>query len=589
MPSVDYKLITQRLADTRSSGRVNPVLISTNAAKQIRPAILNTNIAAQSFTPLPTPQIVVDTTADAISKVASTWVDAAWQYQEREAKAKADDSTLRTEVALKQMLSEYSMLNSRDAVDQYDSLLAKIDATVQGEAGKLESRVKAKYLPDAFAMKKAAQNNAAQHKVKQFQQWQQELVAAKEVSARQALVEQANDSKAFMATIGSHMQAIEDMTGVSAEAKIVAQAEFFNNTLSDVISTNIANGRAMADTGGDPEAYFSKALEYIEIGLTSPFKGDGLMLAKQSAVLGQALSEVNGTRRQQAADERARIKAAQEQEYVDALNIAIQQEDRSILDNIFDPDDRDKAKQVFDREMAGAPSDPNALLGMYQQTNTFVENPKALFDVPGVIAKDKIEFLKFVNPAIKAGRSDLLKEAKEFADLYVPPVDAIMGRWESQQHAQTHNKIYQLLMREVNRAIANNTSPDVALEQAKQTIFSDPRYQENWTYLKINREALGAGVYGVNNPSLLKLADSRDYVPTTTDIQQALADDVQKVRAKHGLELFTEAEELEYLMANPHLIKAYLEDMTDLTVQVNFVTNKAFHSQATAPATLIRK
>ena len=577
MPGIDYKLVTQRLRPDAGGERLNPVLLARSDKSAFRPVYLNPNAAAETYTPLPQPSIVVDTTLDTLAKTATTWVNAAADFRERSTDAYAEDAILRTNMALADLQQKYNETSAKDTVDTYDDVVARANKVVQDVTAELDAQTKRKVLPRANALRKDFVMSAAQKKAAEFRAWQGQLTEAHRVATKQKQFEVSKDIPAFMGQVAEHISVIKNQQGLSKEQALVAADKYYNDALSGVIDQWIAQG--MSELGADDAGSesFSRAAQYIEIGMSEAYTADGEMLANKSKSLVNAMMQAENWRLNQEAAKAKAQDAADKQYNNQVLDAALSTRNATLLNRIADPIERSKYRNAFDNLDAEIASSPVSKAQGYAALSFLSQDPMAALHWPGLNGDDKIALHKAAKSAQEAGATDLYSEASKWAKVIVPPAAGFLDI-EKTEIAQTRAAVQQRLTSAITTAVELKQDPRAALEAAKQDILRDQSFDASWEYVAVSRELLGAGVAGVPNGGLMPMVTAvTTGILDSTQVQDQLDKAIMQaeidVFKKYGYtNSLANAEALAtWAAANPGVLSLVEADLTGLALQERYI------------------
>lgn len=587
MPFLSHELVTQRSQTLESGGKLRPVLFESSAAQRISAPQVNIGAGQVKFSPVDEPRIALDTSIQSLADMSKTWVNSALKYQDTVDSITAEEQLLKTEMAVKEVTNKYLQTTSGKAKDEFDSFKQNIASTIESTiSGIPDDAVRAKVIPGLVKLKQQATIAGSDHKVKQTAVWQDEVVKAKEIAARQNLVNTSDDPQKFMAVVGQHLQVIGAQENKGKEAILAEQNAFYSNILSDAITTHIQRGAAAEDLGTSGSAAFELASKYIEIGASEQFKADGVMLAKQSAALGNAIAQANSQKRTREREEAARVKEQREQWAKDIGLKALATGNASMINSIPDLELRAKVTGWFNTAQEGPETSPGAKMALLNQLDS-IGSTSELIDVGlalGVKPKVILEMHGKTESLRKEGREEVLADIKRFANSMVPGGDPITGKFEKAENEQQYNAIYMRLIDKVRDAQRNNVSSTIALQDAKAEIFKDPNFQTNFAQVKLTRPMLSsAKIDGVPNDGMFNLDTIQDLkgvvdLPNGQQVSridysfQAASANILK---KYNLAGLSREQFIETLARNPKLHLEFKTDAANLEMQRRYFLMKS--------------
>jgi len=577
MPFLNHKLVTQALQSSQaSSDKLTPILFDSRSASAISAPRINVNAGAVDFTPVDPPKIVLDTRLESAAELSKVLVNSALKYQDTVDTLTAEERLLKTELAIRETTNGYLQTQTGKAVEQFDAFRSNIEQQVSSAIQEVPESVRAKMAPSLAKLRQSMIASGADHKVKQTSAWQEEILKAKEVSARQQLIDTSDKPEQFMAVVGQHLQVIGAQPNKSKEAILAEQDKFYSDILGDAITMHLSRGKAEIDMGASGSTHFDKAAQFIEIGASKEFKADGVMLAKASAALGSALAEANTARRTREREEAHRVKDAREQAAKDITMKALATGNGQLLNSISDPELRAKSLGWFNNIQSGVETSPQAMLSFLNRLDEIGSTTELINTGVklGVHPAKIVEFSGKLESLRKEDKEDVLSDIKRFAHAMVPGGDAF-DKFERPQEQQQFNAIFMRLLDKTSRR-PDGVPISVALQDAKAEIFNDPNYHTNFGQVVLNREIVAAAqIDGIPNKGMLaldKVAGLSEEVKLPTgksvsriDYEYSLA--AQAVLKKYQVFGLSKEDFLARLSQNNDLYTSFSVDMANLAMQ----------------------
>lgn len=589
MPFLSHELITQR-AQNVESGKLKPILFDSSAAQRITAPQVNVNAGSVKFSPVDQPRISVDTTIQSLADMSKTWVDSALKYQDTVDTITAEEQLLKTELAIKEVTNKYLQTTSGAANKGYDAFRDNIATTIESTlSGIPDDSVKAKVIPGLAKLKNQAIISGSDHNTKQTAVWQDEIVKAKEVAARQNLVALSDDPTKFMPVVGQHLQVIGAQQNKSKEAILLEQNKFYSDILSDAISTHIMRGTAAEDKqSGSGKTSFDTAKAYINIGMTEAFKADGLMLAKQSAAIEQAISQANKQSIAEARYQKQLAKERIEEQHKAITMRALAERDPKLLNAITDPAERAKAIGWFDTITAGTKASPATMYSMLTQMDKLAVSPSSFLEAAAALNLN-VDDAKFIYGKLdgmnKETQAQVLKEIKDFAHAMVPGSDPITNKYHKAEQEQQFNAIYMRLVGKVREAEVAKKASLPALYDAQAEIFADPNFKVNFQEVQLTRPLLSAAqVEGITDNGMFSLDTNKNLKEEITlgdgKTKMGLVDytyntALVNLNVKYNLQDMTRDQFIDYMTKNPQKALDYSRDVRNLEMQRRYFLNES--------------
>lgn len=539
MPKINYKLASQRMNTGSGPGGLSPNLLSgaASASTGSGPQI-NVNAANTRYSSLPVPKVTVDTSLSAAAQASQIITQAAFDFQEKEAKVKADTVLLDLQKKLQGITREYGALEGQAASEGYNQYAGGIKATIREQIANQEPKVRQKMTLQAKQLENSHLDAMAGHKTRQFKVWQ-----ATELENRQTSfindVASFEDPKDVRGAIDAFNANLVDEYGETFENRSEYtkkyQEAFKNQAYDSIISTHI-NTEAFEKA----EGLIEEAIKHGGDKELFTKKGDELESAIYSADLADA-------RRKKAQDDAAKIEA---QEHLDkvlmnARKMPRDQAEAFIYQNLNSPDDITTAFKTYNEMKKGLGSPDAAKAKAYDMRSQLGSQPNKVLD-PNFIPELDWNFRQAYYHQLIADRGSnvgkLRADAEEFvASLVINEGDKQtynpFGAREFDAAANaTKLRLYNFVNAKIDAAVAKYESPEIAWQEAKAKILTDTK-QFTYDQIEIQKNALKplrfGGMYETGQSILEGGYDER---ATKTFLNRALIGSAENLLKSHNID-----------------------------------------------------
>jgi hypothetical protein len=493
MPKINYQLASQRLNTGGRSGGVQPDLLSGASSTSLgRSPQINTNSANVRYTSRPVPKLTIDTSLQKAAQASQVITQAAFDYQDREAQAKADTVFLQLQNTVKNMTRKYGSMKGAEATANYGSVIEALKNTVQETVQSQEHAVREKLVLPAKKLQNAHADAVASHKVQQFEVEQTNILENKQgqfindLAGLKDPVQIHNHIEAYNANLAQEH-------GGRSDYVELRQQEFKDRAYKSIISSYLNVGN------------YEQAGELIEAATehkANPETLTALHAKLESGLIAEERNETRAIKAEQDMYEQQQKKIAAQagKTALRALDDGDYRGAMAAMSLVDDLQLRGKLINTVDNINKGLTpqSDDSAKLRLNRLRPQIAEKPEMLLNenfFPDVSPNDKLALYVQMNARRDNRVSSLKTDAVNWVDTIVKTEveeEERFNPWAASVDKKADalkNRLIQQFDDTIDEAVAKGESPEIAFRLAKSQILSDTDQYTN-EQLEIQETAL---------------------------------------------------------------------------------------------------
>jgi len=545
-----------------SRGMLNPVLVDgSSAVSSIRAPYINPNAANIRRTDMPVPKIIVSDAPAAAANMAQVWTNAAMDYHDRQATARAEENMISAQDQMTSLFIEYETQVGRAGVDGYKNYQESINNIMSEISAGSDESVK---LKQTMPLKKMTNNflsKGAEHAAKQNTVWQDQIRMAKEQALERRLVLDMKDPEKMMNVLGGQMVEIAKQNPGNPEAAVLQQQILMEKTFPTIVETAIA------------KEDFGLAQRYIQIagGIDSQFQSKVPLVGTDSLIkmankFVDARARQNASRLTAEKEQAALIKQQNEEQFTGILDISLKTGDKAILNMVTDPEMRVKAEKLFDDHMEHSASSTDAEVLAMQRLPELADNPNVLLSEEWAsLGPKRAEYYKKAVALRDENIKNLINNSNEFINSILPQPGPFTKFISEEVAAESHS-MRRMFADAIMKAKEDGTSPELAFYETKKKIFDPQNPSRQFAQFKLQKGHL-VDVPGLENGGLRHLDIDLQAYKTPEEKSYAIAREYKMASYDlaqiYGLTKANHAS----VLADPTIRKRYTRDATNLRLQ----------------------
>jgi len=429
-----YKLASERLNTGGPTRGLVPSLLNDVTSRAGTPHISGQG-ANVRYTPVPIPEIVVDSTLSSGAKMASIWSDAAYTFQQRQEKADAESAA----IAAQQIYGDefygtadtpgYESKLGAAAVKGIDEFSGRIRRVTSDTLDLLTPGAKVKAMTALKVTENMFLRRGAKHKAVQQRVWEQDIIKAQYGTIMREAIASSKDPVEFGKGVTQAVNQLSSQFIGRPEALKVATQSFVTDVINKVV-------KAQLDLGN-----LDLAETYINLG-SSTYGIDSIVTADLIARHAKTTAQLNAAEDSAGANAIKKMKQRNFLENDYWTKQAVKNRDPLLLKNITDLGSQVKAKAAYAKYI-DVVTDPDDKVAMYANIEAYVANPSKVFEVRdqyNVSFTDRQALYGSIRADRNAGVEGLKRQAREMTKAVL--VDASVNDYGEYIQAAVKKQAY---------------------------------------------------------------------------------------------------------------------------------------------------